>query len=170
MKDKYLVYLAGPITGNSFDDVVNWREEFCGDLPNEIVGLSPMRGKTYLEQEASIAQDSSQMELTKEVYKVMSSERGITTRDYNDVRRADLIVVNLLGAKKVSVGTVMEIAWAKAFSIPVVLVMEKSGNPHDHPMVRDSVGFRVETLKEALFITECTLLPVRHRQEIYDGS
>src|SRR4051812_12682585 len=104
----YHVYLAGPITGLSFDNAVNWREEFIAKLPSEIVGLSPLRGKDYLEGEPSIAACYENAGL------VLSCERGITTRDYNDVKRSDVIVVNLLGAQKVSIGTVMEIAWAKA--------------------------------------------------------
>lgn len=152
-----MVYLAGPITGLSFNDCVNWREWFIGQLPKEIIGLSPLRGKDYLEHERSVKADYA--------HKVLSSERGITTRDYNDVKRSDVVVVNLLGANKVSIGTVMEIAWAKAFQIPTILVMERENNIHEHPMIRDSVGYRVDNLEEALWLTTVILLPAPHRKE-----
>ncbi len=69
----------------------------------------------------------------------------------------------MLSAQKVSIGTVMEIAWAKAFQIPVIVIMEKEGNLHDHPMIRDCIGFRVETLLEAIWLTKVLLLPLTSR-------
>lgn len=153
---QFIAYLAGPITGLSFNDCVNWREYFINRLPPEIIGLSPLRGKDYLEHEQEIQSDYAHV--------VLSSERGITTRDYNDVKRSDVVIVNLLGANKVSIGTVMEIAWARAFQIPVILVIEKENNVHDHPMIRDSVGFRVDNLDEALWLTKVILLPAGHRR------
>lgn len=150
------VYLAGPITGLSFDNCINWREWFIRGLPSQIVGLSPLRGKDYLEGEEEVKHQYADW--------VLSTERGLTTRDYNDVKRSELIVANLFGAKTVSIGTVMEIAWARAMQKPVILIMEKEGNLHDHPMIRDSVGYRVETLDEALWLTKVILLPAPHRK------
>lgn len=154
---QYHVYLAGPITGLSFDECVNWREDFIEKLPQQIIGLSPLRGKDYLEHEQEVKMDYAHL--------VLSSERGLTTRDYRDVKNSDLILVNLLGAKKVSIGTVMEIAWARAFQIPVILVIDREGNVHDHPMIRDSVGYRVDNLEEALWLTKVILLPAEHRKD-----
>lgn len=121
-----------------------------------MIGLSPLRGKYYLAGEKSIASDYADS--------VLSCERGITTRDYNDVKRCDLIVVNFLGVKeKVSIGTVMEIAWAKAFQIPVILIIESSGNIHDHGMIRDCTGFRVDSVEAALDLSKVILMPAPHR-------
>ena len=153
---KYIAYLAGPITGLSFGDAVDWRDEFIKLLPDEIVGMSPLRGKTYLENEDSIAAAYEDI--------VLSSSRGIITRDYNDCKRSDVVVVNFLGATKVSIGTVMEIAWAKSFQIPVIVIMEKENNPHDHPMINESTGFRVDSLQEAADIATVLLMPAPHRK------
>lgn len=164
------MYLAGPITGCSFDGCVNWREVFSYKLPEGITGLSPMRGKEYLEGVEEIATDYDDREVNSlnrytHLSKVMSSSRGIFTRDFNDCRRADAIVVNLLGAEKVSVGTVMEIAWARAFDKPVIAVMEPNGNIHDHPMINECVGFKVSSLDEAVDVVTMLLLPVPHREQ-----
>ena len=51
VEPRYIAYLAGPITDCSFDECVDWREQACKMLPGEIEGMSPMRGKTYLEGE-----------------------------------------------------------------------------------------------------------------------
>ena len=152
----YHVYLAGPIVGLSFDDSVNWREQFIQGLPPEIVGLSPLRGKDYLEQERTMQASYAHHEL--------SSARGLTARDFNDVKRSDLVIANLSGTGKVSIGTVMEIAWAKAFQIPVILVMERTGNLHQHPMIQESISFQVDTLEEALWLTKVVLMPGPHRK------
>lgn len=156
MKDKFIVYLAGPISGCTFDECVDWREQFNNMLPKEIIGMSPMRGKSYLNDKSIIHCSYPNHAL--------SCSRGIITRDYNDCRRADMIVVNFLGTtEKVSIGTVMEIAWGKAFNKPVVCVMEDDNNVHDHPMIQECIGFRVKTLEEAATIVKAVLLPVPHR-------
>lgn len=146
----YLAYLAGPITGLGFKESESWRDWFISKLPSEIQGLSPLRGKTYLKDEKCIAASYPDIAL--------SCDRGIMTRDYNDVKRADVLVVNLLGVSKVSIGTVMEIAWARAFQLPVIVIIEKEGNVHDHPMIRECCGFRVSTLEEAVNLTKVLLL------------
>jgi nucleoside 2-deoxyribosyltransferase len=156
------VYLAGPITGCSFDECVDWREKMISQLPSEIVGFSPMRGKTYLEGSKEIAA-SYEEKSDNSLKQVMSCARGITTRDFNDCKRADAIVVNLVGAKKVSIGTVMEIAWGKAFNIPVILIIEENGNIHEHPMIMECVGFRVNTVDQALDVLKMLLMPTPHR-------
>jgi nucleoside 2-deoxyribosyltransferase len=136
-------YLAGPITNLSYDGATNWRIKAKQYLNKfGIAGLNPLRGKDYLKEEKEIKLAYPNIPL--------SSARGITTRDYYDCGRSDLILVNLLGATKVSIGTVMEIAWAKAFQKPIILIIEDSGNIHDHPMITESVGFRVNNLEDAL--------------------
>lgn len=121
------VYLAGPITGHSYNDVTGWR-----DIVKEVlldVGIhsySPMRGKSYLSKEDELHDSYSDH--------TMTSITAINIRDYNDVKTSDAILVNLLYTKHVSIGTVMEIAWARAFQIPVVIVIEKD-NIHSHGML-----------------------------------
>lgn len=151
MKNNFLVYLAGPITGLDFRGATSWRDQVNVELSDtSIRTLSPMRGKQYLLNELSIADHYESQ--------VMSTLKAINTRDYYDVRRADAILVNVLGAKKVSIGTVMEIAWARAFNIPVVLVMEK-GNIHSHGMLQYACGYEVETLEEGIAVLKALLLP-----------
>jgi len=82
------------------------------------------------------------------------------TRDFNDCSTCDVLLVNLLGASKVSIGTVMEIAWAYQNRTPVVVVMEQEGNPHEHAMIREAIGFRVHTMGEAIAVVR-TILDLR---------
>lgn len=144
------VYLAGPITGCTYDGCTDWREQVRLWLEVEtmgkIKGISPMRNKQYLFGEEQIDKDYEDYPL--------SCQKGIMTRDHYDCFRADLVLVNLLGTGKVSIGTVMEIAWAHTHQIPIILVMEEEGNVHDHPMIREAAGFRAPNLRGATDIAK----------------
>lgn len=147
------VYLAGPITGLSFGDATDWRDGAVKWLTDvNIEALSPMRWKRYLEKERDLkAEGYAQFPL--------SSPKGITTRDRFDSMRVDVLLVNLLGAAKVSIGTCMELGWADAARVPIIAVIESAGNPHDHAMVNEVVGFRVPTLEAGLQIARAILTP-----------
>lgn len=144
-----LVYLAGPITGLSYGGTTEWRDNVSLQLSKHgIVGVSPMRFKKNLKDEKAIG-DSYEK-------KPLASQRGITTRDRFDVTRADLILFNLLGAKTVSIGTMIEIGWGDMLRKPLVFAMEPD-NMHSHAMLRDCAGFIVPTLEEAVEITVAIL-------------
>ncbi len=88
----------------------------------------------------------------------LSGPRGIMTRDRFDATRCDVLLVNLLGAAKVSIGTVMEIAWADLKRTPIVVAIENDGsNPHEHAMIGEAIGFRCGTLDEALDVVRSIL-------------
>lgn len=143
------VYLAGPITGLTYNGTTEWRDYAIKELGNSgVEGISPMRGKDYLLHETSV---SDQYDET-----ILSTQHAITTRDRWDCTRSDVVLVNMLGAERVSIGTVMELGWADAARNPIVLVMEE-GNIHDHSMVREVSGFRVESLDEGIFVCKTIL-------------
>jgi nucleoside 2-deoxyribosyltransferase len=145
------VYLAGPIQGQTYDSAANWRK-FCTTSlkDNGINGYSPMRGKVYLSKIDKL--DDSYSNFT------MSSINGINVRDFNDVRTSDAILVNFLGCgDKVSIGTVMEIAWARAFHIPIIIVMEQE-NVHNHGMLTFG-NIVVDNIEDGLAAIYQILLP-----------
>ena len=151
---EYKVYLAGPISGLSYEDATNWRtitkDAMASMSDNQVIGFSPMRGKLKLESEKEIQDSYPDYALT--------SINGINTRDYNDVKTSHVILVNFLGCgSKVSIGTAMEIAWARVFQIPVVIVMEKN-NIHRHGMLTFG-NIVVETLTDGIETVIEILLP-----------
>lgn len=147
------VYLAGPITGYTFDGCTEWRTMAKDRLAvNGIEGFSPMRAKDYLKSEGILTGSYPEGGL-------FSSSRNIMTRDFHDCSNCNVLLVNLLGCEKPSLGTVMEIAWAWQLRIPVVVAMEAKGNPHEHPMIAEAIGFRTPTLEDALTVVERILLP-----------
>jgi len=151
---KYSIYLAGPITGLVYKDTIGWRDYVQSQIDKSIITYSPMRGKSIIEAKIGVGGrvGDSYEELP------IATSKAINTRDYFDVRRVDALLVNFLGAEKVSIGTVMEIAWARAFNKPVVCVMEEN-NIHRHSMLEYACGYIVDNLDEGITLTEALLLP-----------
>jgi hypothetical protein len=151
---KHSVYLAGPITGLNFKGATDWRQYAQAELRgHQIDAYSPMRGKAFLEAAGTLSG-------TGEEYahlNVLAQQRSITTRDRFDATRCSVLLVNLLGATRVSIGTVMEIAWADLKRTPIVCAIEPEGNCHEHMMLREVIGFRVPTLDEALAVVKSIL-------------
>jgi len=138
----YLVYLAGPIRNLTPNGANEWRKYVLANVPSFIHTFSPLRGKQRIDNETIIKDTYEDNPLT--------SAKGINMRDFFDVQRSDAIFVNVLRAKEVSIGTVTEIAWARAFNKPVILIMEKKGNPHQHSMFLHSCGFVTDDLDHGI--------------------
>ncbi len=147
---KPVVYLAGPITGKSYEQATGWRRSITRRLIPGIGAASPLRGKDYLSEETDLAHTYP---------KPLSTEPAIVGRDFFDVREVKIVCLNLLGTKVVSIGSMIEIGWAVAARTPLLLIMEAEGNPHDHPFVRRAATWRVDNAEEAVFIINSTLEP-----------
>lgn len=142
MSIKPTIYLAGPMEGRSQADANGWRRAFMTCMDTKISTwydariLSPMRGKDL------------------DAYKLGNIKYGskhIITRDRNDVRRADLVVMYL---DAVSVGTMVELGWASAQNIPVVGIIRPEFPLPDHPFIQELIGFKVTTIEEAALAAE----------------
>lgn len=158
----YTCYLAGPITGCDYATAVNWREDFKKKVYDMTDGrvrcLSPMRGKRgYLQHVEAIEDNYGHVDF-------MASGQAITTRDRFDCKRADAVVFNFLGAKRVSVGSCIELGWADDGVKPSILVMEPPEydlsvspqfslpvrkNLHEHSMVRHCTNLHLTSLEDA---------------------
>lgn len=142
------VYLAGPITGASWGKSEDWRDEVkllasASTKFDKVQFFSPLRGKEYLKGEVSIADSYED--------RPFSTSRAVMLRDSFDVSTSNALIVHLIGASKVSIGTVMEIAWAYEKRIPIIAIMEESGNIHEHSMLNEAVWWRVQTVEDALY-------------------
>jgi len=141
-----LIYLAGPIDGLSYDEATDWRKDVIKELEKEeIIGLSPMRCKYFLKGCSKLTDKISDNALT--------SDSGITTRDLWDIERSDAVLFNLLNAKKVSIGTMIEYGAAGILNKLIIRVMEK-GNIHEHAMVRRLSAYHVDTLDKGIRIAK----------------
>lgn len=130
------VYLSGPMIGYPYKEITDWRKEAERALNTERTRcLAPTR---------SFSENNIPYE----------TDRWINRRDFFDCTRADCLLVNFLGMKHISIGTVMEIAWAYQKHIPVICICEPGG-PQKHPMLQDSITQEVRTLSEGIkFVRE----------------
>ena len=153
---KKKIYMAGPITGLKYDDAESWRYyvKMKGDVlsKGEIEWFSPLRQQEHL-REAGILQANHDDE------NPMTSANGLMTRDFWDVKTCNAVFCNLLNAQRVSIGSVMELGFAYSLHKPVILMMEKDGNLHEHSMINNSWVFRVDTLDKGIQLCCDILLP-----------
>jgi len=144
------VYLMGPVLGTKYEECNGWRESAKEELAKyDIQGISPLRHKDLT--------DTSGLMSDLGGGNMMTTQSGIVTRDRYDVTHCNLGLANLLGAKKISLGTMVEYGWLDMRRIPIITIMEKEGNPHDHTFIRELSGFRVETLEEGIYVARYML-------------
>ncbi len=147
---KHTIYLSGPISNCSYTSCTHWREEVAAALDSDTIQtLSPMRAKDFLEHKTSMSK------LGYESHP-LTSQQGVITRDRFDSLRCTILFVNLLHTTEVSIGTILEIAYADSNRTPIVCVMEK-GNIHEHAMILPIIGFRCDTIQEGIDVVKAIL-------------
>lgn len=149
------IYLAGQISGLSYDGTVEWRDEAAFELGTNFLCLSPMRAKDFLEKTGVEIEEGM---FTNPIENALTSPKGIVARDHNDVMTCDAVLMYLLNPTKVSIGTMIEIGWAHAYRKPIILVMDR-GNIHDHSMVTEIASFIVPDLESGIKIIQA-LFPI----------
>lgn len=149
--DHHRIYLSGPICGLTFAECTEWRGLVKHRLEDFAEILDPMRDVTADTFDTVITTDGGSQSTADPV---MNTDRGIITRDYFDTVTSTLLIVNLLGAKKASIGTVAEIAWAYQARIPIIVIMEDTGNVHEHPFVTELASFRVDNIQRAISVAK----------------
>lgn len=136
------IYLAHPISGLSYEEVVKYYQDTTAEL--KALGydvLCPMTGKGYLRTE---------IKFKAEGYgNPVSTNHAIFERDHWMVTQSDVVFVNLSGTQIVSIGSVMELAWAAEQGKQTIVVMEP-GNIHRHAFVLEAADIVFDTYEEAM--------------------
>jgi nucleoside 2-deoxyribosyltransferase len=136
------IYLVHPISGLGYDEVAKYYKEtaeFLTDCGFEI--LSPMTGKSFLRTE---------VRLRKSCYdNPVATNHAIMERDHWMVNISDIVYANLCGAKEVSIGCMMELAWAYHLGKHMIIAME-SNNVHQHAFVLEAADIIFETHQDAV--------------------
>lgn len=144
------VYLAGPITGLTYLDArFGWRKYVADQFNRGITVLSPMRHEGHLSE----VQGGLKKNYPDHFF---SKSKVLFQKDVLDIRRADVVLVNLLGAKEASKGTLVEIGMAYAWDKFIVVVVEP-GAIHDHPFVTEPASAVLHSLDEAIEIINSLL-------------
>lgn len=137
---KPVVYLAGLISTDA-PQSLQWRVDVGPHL--ELAGFevfSPMRGKN---PDALVQGGLVDPNVTS---------RDILLRDFNDVKRASVILAHLeiFGGTRPLLGTIAELAWAWQLNTPVVgVAREDNSYMRNHPFVREFVSHYCGSMWEA---------------------
>lgn len=142
---KLRVYLAGSITGLSYDEVVNY---FLGAKQVlEMMGYEvfhPMTAKGYLRNEIEFKAKSYG------THSPISSNHGIVERDRWMVENSDILLINLLNSgDRVSIGSMFELAWGHQLGKHTIVMMPDD-NIHQHAFVLEGADVVLTTLEDAL--------------------
>ena len=144
------VYLAGQITGLTYDQANGWREDVTKVLDSVGIDvLNPLRNKGFLREYGV---------LNGNYYRAspLSSAKGIVTRDRNDVANCDIVLMNLKNMDRVSIGCMVEVGWADMLRKPIVMVLDEK-SPYEHEFIKEISGYIVNELDEALEIVKAIL-------------
>lgn len=100
----------------------------CVALSGTFEILYPMLAKDYLRNEPKYKAEGYQ--------NPVSTNHAIKERDKWMVRNSDLVFVDFSGAKGISIGCCMELAWADLLGKHTVVVIDEN-NYHKHAFVLD---------------------------------
>jgi nucleoside 2-deoxyribosyltransferase len=142
MQNSLSIYLAGPITGQTGEEVVSRYEEKISILTDfGYVVYQPMLGKMNLRTEPEFKSGGYEHPI--------ANDHAIFQRDHWMVSMSDVLLVDLSNSGvRISIGTMMEMAWASHMGKHVVLVMP-FGNVHEHAFVKQASTIRFGDIEEA---------------------
>jgi len=137
------IYCVKPISGCSGDEVF----EYYDNIRKILLGigydvLTPLYGKGKLRTEVEFKAHGYQND-------PLTTNHAIFGRDKFFVQQSDILFANFIGADRVSIGSVMEIAMGHIFGKQIVVVMEKD-NIHRHAFVLEASTIVFENEDDAI--------------------
>lgn len=157
-----LIYASGHIAAADYERATSWYRTAENLLNWNATHatfdlIRPMRGKEFLFNIEGPLGHGGYPAPTR-LSATLTSQRGITARDRNDVMRCDAVLMNLLGAPdKVSIGCAVEAGWADAFRKPLVIVRQRDNAMAGHPILEGVAAYSVETLEEGCALVRLLL-------------
>lgn len=141
------IYLAGPIAGCTKAGANDWRRHSQEELNKlGMIGISPLRCEPIIGERYGLGGTDPKF----------GTARAIGSKNLLDVQTCDLTLAYLpawaeYDADRDSLGTIIEIAWAKAMGKPTIIV---STDPYiqAHPVVNACAGWMLDDLADA-FVT-----------------
>lgn len=121
------IYIARPISGMSGKVVFGYYDGMSTELLQYYEKVyTPVVGKAELRFEKKYK--------AKDFRHPVATNKAIVGRDSWMVRQCDVLFLNLLGAKDISIGCVSELAWAWLLGKHTVTVID-SENVHQHAFI-----------------------------------
>ena len=137
------IYLAGSIAGCDKGEANDWRNTVSAALAQHgIVGVSPLRCEPIHGERYGVSYEDPRF----------GTARAISSKNFLDVQRCAATLCYMpkdLNERRLSVGTVIELAWAHALRKPTILVTDY---PFllEHPVVNANASWVLATLPEAV--------------------
>lgn len=139
------VYLAGPVAGCDKGEANDWRHYVDSCLEgSRIRGISPLRCEPLIGDRYGVSYENPRF----------GTPRAIASKNMLDVQMCDMTLCYLpkdLNERRLSVGTIIELAWAHALRKPTILVSDYEFII-EHPVVQACAGWVVATLDEGIDI------------------
>jgi len=137
------VYLAGSIAGCDKGEANAWRSDIRVKLAAfDIAGISPLRCEPLIGERYGVEHEDPRF----------GTARAIASKNFFDVQTCDMTLCYMprdLNERRLSVGTLIELAWAHALRKPTILV---SDYPFllSHPVVQANASWILPTLDSAV--------------------
>jgi len=137
------IYLAGPILGTTKAEANEWREKFRSRLHTiDIEGVSPLRCEPLIGERYMVGSLDPRFGQGKVIH----------AKNKLDVRRCDMTMVYLPKFAKddygISIGSIIEIAWADAFGKPVMIVSDDT-TLKKHPVLEGCWDWWLDNFDDA---------------------
>jgi len=136
------IYCAHPICGLQAEEIIKYYDEVVerlSDFGYEV--FHPIVEKGYMRNEVKFKAEG--------FGDPVSTNHAISERDKWMVMNCDILFLNLLGTKTISIGCVMELAWAQILNKHTIVVMEKD-NIHRHAFVLEAADVVFEDYDDAI--------------------
>lgn len=142
IKKSLKIYLAHPMSGLHFKEINTYYKETRDPLKKlGYTVFTPISGKAIAKVEGDCKPCGYKHPII--------TDKAILSRDMWMVNQADIVLMDLSEAKKVSIGCVAETAFAYVEGKHVVMVMEKD-NLHEHAFMLQMGNIIFETKDEAM--------------------
>ncbi len=136
------VYLAGSITDCTKGEANDWRHNVSARLKEHgIIGISPLRCEPLIGERYQLTHQDPRF----------GTAKAIASKNFFDVQSCDITLAYMpreVNERRLSIGTICELAWATALRKPTILVTDYPF-VRDHPVVQANASWTLETLDEA---------------------
>lgn len=141
------LYLAGPITGLTYQKATAWRQDIRNRLKLKTAGwnpISPLDGWEFIE--------SQHEGPIPAFFEDEQEQDGAAKAVRDDLAKIDMsraVLLNLHGAKYPSIGSMAEMGYAFARTLPIVTIV-RDDEVHWHPFVTNLSYTVVDSFDQAV--------------------